>query len=115
MTPLEYITLHLQPDTEPTLTTDELDQILASCAIKDSAGNLPSDTDWTPTYDLPSAISSGWLVKAAKVAAKIDTTVGSVKESLSQKYEHCIAMSERWKKSGNISSISTTTRLTLQP
>ena len=49
-------------DIEPELGEDDLDAILAECAVADAAGLRPTGEDWDPTYDMNAAAAKGWLV-----------------------------------------------------
>lgn len=52
---------------------------------------------WTPTWSLNKAVANAWLMKAAKVAADFDAATGSGKDfKLSQKYQHCVEMAQRY-------------------
>ena len=64
-------------DVEPVLTDTELDELLIPCCVKDGEGLPPSDPAWTPTYDLNLAAANGWLIKAARAAALVETDPGS--------------------------------------
>ncbi len=84
---LKYMTAW---NVEPTLSEDELNEILASVALVDPAGCKPTDGDWVPTYDLNSAASQGWLIKAARAAAIVDEpTAGAVTSTV---FDNCRAM-----------------------
>lgn len=77
-------------DAEPTLTEDELTELLAATALEDAAGLAPLHEEWTPTYDLNAAASQGWLIKAARAAALVDEpTAGVVTSKI---FDNCRAM-----------------------
>jgi hypothetical protein len=58
----------------PTLDDDDLAQALLAGTLADPDGLVPSDADWTPTYDLNRAAAAGWRLKAGKVAGDFDVT-----------------------------------------
>ncbi|MFT3743300.1 MAG: hypothetical protein QM785_03295 [Pyrinomonadaceae bacterium] len=60
-------------DAEPALTEDDLDELLVSASLEDANGLAPINEEWTPTYDLNAAAVAGWLIKAGRAAATIDT------------------------------------------
>lgn len=55
-------------DMEPTVSEDEVDELLADAAMCDHDGLPPGDGEWTPTYDFNAAATSGWLIKAARAS-----------------------------------------------
>lgn len=79
-------------ETEPTLSSDELDALVAMARRADAAGLAPSDVDWTPTYDLNSAAAEGWRWKAAKATTKFDVSTDGQSLSRSQVKQHCDEM-----------------------
>lgn len=79
-------------DVEPTLTDEELDEILIPCCVMDKDGLPPSDPSWTPTYDLNSAAAAAWLVKAARAAATVEVDPAGSGLFTSKVFENCRAM-----------------------
>ena len=76
--------------TAPTVTEEELNDALAAAACEDKNGLVPTDEDWTPTYDLNAAAAAGWLIKAARAAATVDEpTAGIVTSKI---FDNCRAM-----------------------
>ena len=73
MEPIDKLKQLTAWDIEPTLTEDELDELLAVAAVKDADGLTTEEADWTPTYDLNTAAARGWLIKAGRAAATVDT------------------------------------------
>lgn len=87
-------------DTEPALTEDELEELLAGAALTDAAGLAPLNEEWTPTYDLSSAAAQGWLIKAARAAALVDEpTAGAV---TSKVFDNCRAMARIYAARGKV-------------
>lgn len=82
-------------DTEPALADTELDELLAAAALSDAAGLLPSDPAWQPTYDLDSAAAEGWLIKAGRAAALVESEPGTGVLT-SKVFENCRAMARHY-------------------
>jgi len=79
-------------DIEPELTEDELEELLAAAALVDVDGFEPAHEEWTPTYDLNSAASAGWLIKAARAAATVEVDPPESGLFTSKVFENCRAM-----------------------
>ena len=79
-------------DVEPTLSDDELDELLIPCCLKDKDGLTPTDPDWSPTYDLHLAASNGWLIKAARAAATVEIDPPGSGIMTSKVFDNCRAM-----------------------
>ena len=77
-------------DVEPTLTEDELGDILAYASLEDAAGLAPLNEEWTPTYDLNAAAAQAWLIKAARAASMVDVPTSGVVTS--KIFDNCRAM-----------------------
>jgi hypothetical protein len=93
--PMEYLDKLKQLtawDAAPTLTEDELEELLASAALEDVNGLAPLNEEWTPTYDLNAAAAQGWLIKAARAAAIVDEPTAGVVTS--RVFENCRAMAK---------------------
>ena len=60
-------------DAEPVLTGDDLDELLNAASLEDANGLAPINEEWTPTYDLNAAAVAGWLIKAGRAAATVDS------------------------------------------
>src|SRR5437763_16940692 len=79
-------------DTDPALTDGEIDELLIPCCLMDNQGRVPSDPDWTPTYDLNSAAAAGWLIKAARASATVEVDPPGSGVVTSKVFENCRAM-----------------------
>jgi len=79
-------------DVEPTISDDELDELLVPCCIKDKDGLPPTDPGWTPTYDLNTAAAGGWLIKAARAAAMVEIDPPGSGIMTSKVFDNCRAM-----------------------
>lgn len=90
MEPLEKLKQMTAWDLEPTLTEDDLSELLAAAALQDINGLAPANEEWTPTYDLNAAAVAGWLIKAGRVAATVDEPTAGVVTS--KVFDNCRAM-----------------------
>lgn len=53
---------------EPELDEDTIDELLELATRADASGRVPTDEDWTPTFDLNAAAAEGWDRKAGLAA-----------------------------------------------
>ncbi len=90
MTNLEKLKQLTAWDTEPALTEDDLDELLAATSLMDANGLAPLNEEWTPTYDLNAAAAQGWLIKAARAASLTDEPTAGIVTS--RVFENCRAM-----------------------
>ncbi|MBK8305438.1 MAG: hypothetical protein WBC19_13410 [Pyrinomonadaceae bacterium] len=90
MEPIDKLKQLTAWDIEPTLTEDDLDELLAVAALKDADGLTPEEAEWTPTYDLNTAAAQAWLIKAARAAAMVDTPEAGMVTS--KVFDNCRAM-----------------------
>lgn len=81
-------------DTEPALTSDELEDILADASLNDPGGKAPIDDDWEPTYDINAAAAAAWLIKAARAAATVDSPSAGVVTS--KVFDNCRRMARTY-------------------
>ena len=84
---------------EPTLTAQEIADLLSMCKLADSAGLAPSDADWEPTGALNRGAAEGWRSKMAKIAGRFDFSADGASFQRSQVAEHCLEMANRYKRS----------------
>ena len=91
-TPKEKLKKITAWDVAPVLTDTEIDELLLQGAVADREGNAPSSEDWEPTYDLNSAASAGWLIKAGRAASTTETEPDSVNVT-SRVFANCLRMS----------------------
>jgi len=85
-------------EASPTLTEDELNDLLGAAAVGDSLGRIPTDEAWTPTYDLNTAAAGGWLIKAGRAAATTDEPTAGVVTS--KVFDNCRAMARLYAAKG---------------
>ena len=86
----------LQSSAEPTLSTGEVDALLAEAKRADADGLAPGDEGWTPSWDLNAAAAEGWRRKAGKVAGRFDVTLDGDALRRSQIFGACLTMAERY-------------------
>lgn len=79
-------------DSAPVLSADDLSALLSLAALADTAGNAPSVSGWTPTYDLHRAAAEGWRWKAARLVGAYDFTADGATYQRSQMLAHCERM-----------------------
>lgn len=79
-------------DQEPTLSSADIEDLLTMFKKTDSAGYLPADPLWTPTYNLRAAAREGWKWKAARAAELQSTDLDGDRMSANQIFEHCQRM-----------------------
>jgi hypothetical protein len=91
-TPKEKLKKITAWDVAPVLTDTEIDELLLQGAVADREGNAPSSEDWEPTYDLNSAASAGWPLKAGRAASTTETEPDSVNVT-SRVFANCLRMS----------------------
>ena len=101
MTALERLKALTAWDTEPAVSSDELEAALSSAALTDVDGFAPSAEDWTETYDLNGAAAEIWLLKAAKATAAVseDTETGSVSSLI---FRNCCRMAQIYSRKRNV-------------
>jgi hypothetical protein len=75
---------------DPTLSEDDLNELLVAAALEDAAGLAPLNEEWTPTYDLNAAAVAGWLIKAGRAAATVDEPTAGVVTS--KVFDNCRTM-----------------------
>ena len=90
MEPIDKLKQLTAWDIEPTLTEDDLNELLAIAAVKDTDGLTPDAAKWTPTYDLNAAAAQAWLIKAGRAAATVDAPEAGMVTS--KVFDNCCSM-----------------------
>lgn len=90
-------------DTVPTLSQQEITDLLAVFATADSTGLLPSEVGWVPTYRLRAAAAEGWRWKAARASDQISSDLDGDRMSANQLFEHCQRMIKTYASAGSVS------------
>jgi hypothetical protein len=86
---LERMVAH---DSEPTLSADEITDLLTQSEVVDADGLAPSDAGYTATWDLNIGAAEGWRWKAAKCAGLHDYSTVGLSVSRSQQSKMCLDM-----------------------
>lgn len=102
-TALARLRINAQSTSDPMLTEQELEDLLAYYALEDSELRAPDHVDWVGTWDLPAAYRKAWLMKAGKVAASVTYDVDGAKYDNSDMHAHCMAMAAKYGGVGTIS------------
>jgi len=92
MSYLDQLKLITAWDDKPELTEDDLNSALATAAMADADGHAPTNIAWTPTYDLNSAASAAWLIKAARAAAEVAIDSTDPVVVTSKVFDNCRSM-----------------------
>ena len=90
MEPLDKLKQMTAWDSDPTLSEDDLNNLLGGAALEDAAGLAPLNEEWTPTYDLNAAAVAGWLTKAGRAAATVDEPTAGIVTS--KVFDNCRLM-----------------------
>lgn len=80
----------------PELGADEIEGLVESAKRRDGQGRLPTDPEWSPTWDLDESIGRGWRIKAAAAAALHDVNLQGLSFSQSQLYKQCVSQAEAY-------------------
>lgn len=83
-------------DADPILTDGELDDVLLRNRIPDSTGRFPEEDGWEASWAFGAAAEDAWLLKAGKVAARVDGGSGGLTLARSQLHAHCLTMADRY-------------------
>lgn len=95
------------PDMEPLLDTEDIDDLLELAKRPDTDGYVPSDAEWTPTWDIDSAACAAWEVKAGRAAAGYRFSEDGQSFSRDQVHQQCLNMAKLYRRGHG--SVSTTT------
>ncbi len=89
-------------DSEPQLSSDDLDALLELNQKTDADGVLPGGSGYVPTYNLRPAARMGWKWKLAKAAELLSTDLDGDRMSANQIYEQCERMVKQYASSGSV-------------
>jgi len=81
---------------EPVLSSADVDILVAISKSADKYGLLPTDTGWTPTWNINYATAQGWLLKATKLPDRYLFMSGGKMFSRNQFFEHCMVLYRRF-------------------
>lgn len=88
-------------DTVPTLSADDLEDLLAGHLVADADGNLPGADGYTNTYNLRAAAREGWTIKMGRAAELQSTDLDGDRMSANQIFDHCERMIRRYAGTGS--------------
>lgn len=83
---------------EPELSWEDIDDLLAISRLADANGLAPTDAAWTPTYDLNRGAAEGWRRKAGRLAMRFDFTSDGATFNRAQVVAHCERMGEQYRR-----------------
>jgi hypothetical protein len=98
------LTLHLRPDADPALSTDDVDALVAGAKRADVNGKAPTDEAWVPTFNGPAAVAEGWQAKAAIAARRVDISRSGESVKRSSVLDACLRMARLWAGRGGLGS-----------
>jgi hypothetical protein len=81
----------------PEVSQAAVEQIVHRCARMDAAGYLPSEPEWTETFDVYAATATVFEVKAARVANRFDFSTDGQALSRSQMVAQLQAQARMWR------------------
>ena len=87
-------------DTEPTLSSSDLDDLLGVSARIDESGYYRGNTSWTATWDLNAGAAEGWLRKAGRAAKDFTFAEDGQRFDRAQVYQHCMSQHELYARKG---------------
>jgi len=93
----------------PALTARQVEFCLQAARRRDINGYEPTESTWTPTYDIAAGVALAWRLKAGKAAAKFDFSTDNQKLSRSQVHKHCLEMAAMWEAQQSATSGQMTT------
>ena len=88
----------IAPDMEPTLSTEDVDDLMEIAKRPDADGNLPSSGDWAPTWNLDAAACAAWEVKAGRAAAGFRFSEDGQAFNREQIHTQCLAMARVYRR-----------------
>jgi hypothetical protein len=82
--------------TFPTLSTEQVDRLLAEAKRTDKDGHAPDDDDWSGLYDLNYAAAAGWRIKAGMTSNRHSFGSNQGNYNPEQVFEHCMKMADHY-------------------
>lgn len=83
-------------ESDPVLTSSDLDLLVSMSKVIDKYGVFPTDTGWAETYAWNWAIAQAWLLKASRVSNRYLFMSGGKMFSRQQYYDHCVKQYKRY-------------------
>ena len=94
--------------TPPSLTSEEITDLLVFGARPDSAGHAPDDDDWAGAWDLYASAGEGWRWKAGKISSAFEFSEDQQSFKKDQMFDHCMAMASAYDMRAGTSIFGTT-------
>lgn len=91
----------VQDDVEPTLSDDDLNDLLSLAAVVDADDRRPDNDAWEPTYSvifLNASAAEGWMVKAGKLSAGETFSSDGASFNPEVRIRSCLDLAERYRK-----------------
>lgn len=104
----EFITALRRMVAEPTQTNYPdavLSDYIEAWAVRDADGLKPTDTGWTPTYDLPAAAADVWEEKGAAAVGNFDFSADGGSFSRNQVHQQCMQMARHYKSRASVRTL----------
>lgn len=79
-------------DSQPLLSSDDLDDLLTMFQKTDRNGILPGADGWIETYNLNAAAAEGWRWKSAKASELVSIDLDGERMSSNQMFDQCKEM-----------------------
>jgi hypothetical protein len=80
----------------PALLSAQVSRCVAMARRRDWAGREPSETGWTPTWDIAAGAALAWRMKAGRVAGNVDLGPSPDRVRLAQVFAHCREQAAFW-------------------
>jgi hypothetical protein len=97
----EQIERMVQASIDPTLSADEVTDLVNVAARPDSDGYDRTDDAWTPTWDLNAAAAEGWSRKASLAANLFNFAEDGQRFDRSQIYANCVTQRDYYAAKGH--------------
>lgn len=105
LTPLDRLKVMLASTEEPLLSDDEIADLLLQARRPDVDGNAIDSDDWTPTYNLDAAASTGWEWKAGRATPGFSFGEDGQMFSRQQIFDHCMQMASQYRRSSGSATV----------
>ncbi len=83
---------------QPLLSTEDIDALVELAKCPDVDGYIPSDSNWTATWDIARAVLEGWRIKLGKASAMHNFNDGGVSMSRQQVFANIEGMINLWER-----------------
>jgi hypothetical protein len=90
------VSLYAAPDKAPTVTPEEVGQVVDAARTADVNGLPPGGTGYVDTWDLNAAIAAVWAIKAARCAGDFNFSADGASYSKADILAHCLEMEAQY-------------------